>query len=595
MTSRAALRHCPWPAALILLLFVGPAPAANGAAPPEIEDYNEIQEHLIEPHPVVVTPWADESEDRENLSWTFELTVDERGTVSAAQLKSGPREFRENANRTARTVRFKPFHRNGQPVPVRLKLSLWSRSTDYSGPEDRAFPATLDPSTAVIALRRTSCYGTCPSYRVELRGNGEVHYRGDSDVLVRGSHRWRIDPAKITPLLEMFRRANYFTLAGYYEYPVTDLPTYISRFSVGDRNKFVLNYGGSFGRAFASTRMPGEDPDMPPVVMEIEDAIDQISGAASYVSGDETTLQKLRDERWNFRSRDAGEGLRMLLSDCKTTLAREFIRAGAPVNVYGEGFGAGLPVAYATRCGDIDLVRLMLAQGALQDRGDAKTFLWSSVGSGHPAIVALALKHYGNVNAKDEDGASLLALAAGSFAEDDYPNAATFDSVKVVEMLIDAGADLNARDEDGKTPIFEANDAPVVAALVRRGADPNARDSGGQTALFDRYFAEPKSALVAAGADVNARDKLGRTALFTQENPDSIKVLLDAGADIDAVDLEGRSAIEQMRSESGTTALLAAGAKLPSDPTRMNAMIARATDKKWTELLPLLEAAAKGR
>ena len=52
------------------------------------------------------------------------------------------------------------------------------------------------------------------------------------------------------------------------------------------------------------------------------------------------------------------------------------------------------------------------------------------------------------INAKDEDGASLLALAAGSFAEDDYPNAATFDSVKVVEMLIDAGADLNARDED---------------------------------------------------------------------------------------------------------------------------------------------------
>ncbi|HWN46128.1 MAG TPA: hypothetical protein VNM71_02135, partial [Steroidobacteraceae bacterium] len=82
---------------------MGPAPAANGAAPPEIEDYNEIQEHLIEPHPVVVTPWADESEDRENLSWTFELTVDERGTVSAAQLKSGPREFRENANRAART------------------------------------------------------------------------------------------------------------------------------------------------------------------------------------------------------------------------------------------------------------------------------------------------------------------------------------------------------------------------------------------------------------------------------------------------------------------------------------------------------------
>ena len=282
--------------------------------------------------------------------------------------------------------------------------------TDYSGPEDRAFPATLDPSTAVIALRRTSCYGTCPSYRVELRGDGEVHYRGDSDVLVRGSHRWRIDPATITPLLELFRRANYFTLAGYYEYPVSDLPTYISRFSVGDRNKFVLNYGGSFGRAFDIHANAGRGSGHAARGHGDRGRHRSDLRCGDYVKGDETTMQRLRDERWNFRSRDAGEGLRMLLSDCKTTLAREFIRAGAPVNVYGEGFGAGLPVAYATRCGDIDLVRLMLAKGALQDRGDAKTFLWSSVGSGHPAIVALALKHYGNVNSKDEDGACCWRL-----------------------------------------------------------------------------------------------------------------------------------------------------------------------------------------
>jgi hypothetical protein len=37
---------------------------------------------------------------------------------------------------------------------------------------------------------------------------------------------------------------------------------------------------------------------------------------------------------------------------------------------------------------------------------------------------------------------------------------------------------------------------------------------------------------------------------------------------------------------------VAAGAKLPTDPARLQAMIARATEKKWTEVLTLLEAAA---
>ncbi|HEV7606081.1 MAG TPA: DUF6438 domain-containing protein [Steroidobacteraceae bacterium] len=542
---------------------------------------------------MVATQWTDLTEDRRAPGWDFELMVDESGAVAAARMKSGAREYRDEAVRAAQAVRFHPFVRDGRPVAVRLNYTVRSRPIDYAGPAGRAFPATPAPSTTIIAINRTGCYGTCPSYRVELHGDGEVFYRGDSDVLVRGSHRWRVDPAKIAPLLELFRRANYFALGGYYEFPVSDLPTYTTRLSIGDQHKFVLNYGGSsFGGAFASTRMPGEVPDMPPVVTEIENAIDEISGAASYVRGDETTLQRLRAERWNFRSQDAGYGLWILLSNCKTALAHEFIRAGAPVNVIGDGFGAGLPVAFAARCADVDLVRAMIAKGALNRRSEAKSFLWSSVGSGYPGMVALALTRYRNVNSKDEDGTPLLTQAAGSYVSEGDPGVTTFDSARVVEILIDAGADPNARDEDGKTPIFEANDAAVAAALLRRGADPNARDNEGQTALFDHYFDEPKGALLAAGAEVDARDKLGRTALFCQDDPASIKVLLDGGANLNALDLEGLSAIEQMNSESGTSALLAAGAKLPSSPARLNAMIATATEKKWTGLLPLLEAAA---
>jgi len=418
---------------------------------------------------------------------------------------------------------------------------------------------------------------------VELRGNGEVTYRGNRFVLVKGVHKWRVDPATIKPLLELFRRANYFDLAGYYDSRVTDMPTYITRFSVNGLDKYVLDYDG-------------EADGMPPVVTEIEDAIDTVARTASWIGGDEYTMQQLREIHWNFRTNDAGDGLRMLLSDCKTTLAREFVLAGAPVSVVGkEDHSFVVPISQAAHCGDIELARLLVAKGALKRKSHAEDFLWSSATSGFPDMVALALTRTRNVNLKNSEGGPLLSAAAEGYADDDDPNASRFDNVKIVEMLIDAGANPNASDDVGRTPIFEANGAAVAATLIRKGADPNARDRKGQTALFDPYYAESKSVLIAAGADVNARDKFGATALFYQSNPESIKVLLAAGADVNAVDLKGRTAIESTYSEDCITTLLAAGARLPTDPERLNALIAKAAKNGWTELLRRFEAAAAGK
>ena len=570
-------------------LLLATIPVSSGAEPVEIDDYGEFLEHLIKPQPVVTTPWVDLTRDYDVLSWTFHVTIDEQGIVRTAQLGSGDAKLRDEAQRVALSVRFEPFVRNDKPVVAWTDLHVWSRAADYLGPIDRTFPAQPDLSQVVISLKRTECFGTCPSYRVELRGNGEVRYRGEKHVLVKGSHQWRVDPAVIGQLLELFRRANYFTLNGYYEYPVTDMPTYVTRLSIGGQHKFVLDYGNQVAD---EEELPGF-PVMPPVVTEIEDAIARLSGAVGFVSGDETTLQRLRDARWDFRSRDAGIGLQMLLSRCTTGLAREYIRAGAPLDVRGDGrFERNLPIVSAAYCADVELVRLLLDKGALKREADAKEFLWASVGSGQPQLVELALTHYRDVNSKNEEGGSLLMSAADGTADDDDPGKATFDPVKVVDMLIDAGADPNARDAGGKTPIFEANTAATVAALVRRGADPNARDKNGQTALFDYLFDETKPALLAAGIDVSARDNAGRTALFYQERPAVIKVLLDAGADINAVDSKGLSVIERMNSEDGTLALLAAGAKLPKDPARLAVIVAEASKRNWTALLPQLEAAA---
>lgn len=57
--------------------------------------------------------------------------------------------------------------------------------------------------------------------------------------------------------------------------------------------------------------------------------------------------------------------------------------------------------------------------------------------------------------------------------------------------MIDLGADLNARDNNGDTPLFMAaygNKNPeVIKALLEYGADVNIRDDSGKTALEYTY------------------------------------------------------------------------------------------------------------
>jgi ankyrin repeat protein len=571
------------------------APCAGAAEEPKPlgdTDYQEIYSHLIRPEPVVLTPWTDITNGEQGKAWDFDLTVDEHGDVTAATLKSGPKELREEATRAARAIRFRPFKQDGKALSVRLSHWVQTRTEDYVGPADRAFRPHPPPESTVITLLRTACFGTCPGYRVELRGTGEVTYRGDDYVLVRGLHQWRVDPKSVAELLDLFKRSDYFHLKGYYELQVSDLPTYITSLRIGKQGKFVLDYGGSgFGEAVASTSFGSDDPHMPATVTELESAVDRVAGTASWVTGDDKTIARLRASNWNFQSKESGEGLGVLLGNCNTHLAREFIRAGAPVSVLAHGFGGALPIVLAARCDDIGLVRLLTSRGALGREGSARAFLEAAADAGYPDMVAFALRYYRGVNIKEAGGMPLISRAAAAI-QADGPIGARFDSTKVIQLLIGAGANPNARDADGNTPLFETNSEGVARALIKGGADPNARNCDGQTPLFVRYFDEPKRALIQAGADVRTRDKSGRTALFYQDDTDSVKMLLQAGADVNAIDSEGLTPIEFAANENVAAALLAAGAKLPTDPLRLSALLHTAIEKKWTKLLPQFQRAA---
>jgi ankyrin repeat protein len=100
-----------------------------------------------------------------------------------------------------------------------------------------------------------------------------------------------------------------------------------------------------------------------------------------------------------------------------------------------------------------------------------------------------------------------------------------------------------------------------VKAAIKSGADPNARDSRGGTPLMyaasDNANPAVITALVQAGADPNARRKDGMTALMyaaeENTNPVVVATLLDAGADARAKDDAGSTALDYAASNSSLT------------------------------------------
>jgi ankyrin repeat protein len=166
---------------------------------------------------------------------------------------------------------------------------------------------------------------------------------------------------------------------------------------------------------------------------------------------------------------------------------------------------------------------------------------------GSAAGVDLMVDAGSDVNAHDSNcgGQSVLMWAARSGRE----------GKRKVKRLLAAGADRSYATSDGYNALMSASgNVAVIELLLAQGMDVNHRTADGKSVLMDAAYSAPPSVLtvlIKAGAQVNDSDREGKTVLmhavegFDRLNP--TRVLLDAGADPNRKDKAGRTALDMCR------------------------------------------------
>jgi ankyrin repeat protein len=171
-------------------------------------------------------------------------------------------------------------------------------------------------------------------------------------------------------------------------------------------------------------------------------------------------------------------------------------------------------------------------------------------------IINLLIASGANLNLQDEDGETMLMFAITDYNLDI--------SIEIVKLLIDYGADLNLQTNEGFTALMmlcnkndkETNVSSIELELIKLLIDPradlNLQDNQGRTVLIiacshKNSSIEVVKLLIDSGIKLNIQDKDGDTALMMASYFDSddsieiIELLINSGANLHIVDNYGHT------------------------------------------------------
>ncbi len=239
--------------------------------------------------------------------------------------------------------------------------------------------------------------------------------------------------------------------------------------------------------------------------------------------------------------------------------ARLLIAAGADVNA-----GTNPPICEAAgRGGSLELVQLLLGHGAEMPKSSPSLLHYAARGdrrvsaesqAERRAIVKLCLENGMDVNDRFEAAGGVAPLHLASQKG----------SRELVEQLIAAGAEIDALDKGGRSPLGHAAvcaNLEAAEALLEHGASINPDGVGADSALHSvvhmsnlaHFDGENRikllELLLEQEPDVNALDSKGYTPLHNAvawgyDSPEMVEMLLAYGADPSIADSMGRTAVD---------------------------------------------------
>ena len=208
--------------------------------------------------------------------------------------------------------------------------------------------------------------------------------------------------------------------------------------------------------------------------------------------------------------------------------------------------------------GDAAKVKTLLRSGMLDVNSRNGYFfnkdatpLHKAANKGHRIVVKLLINRGADPNARDPYGETPLQTAAFYGHKD------------AVKLLLNGGADPNGSDENGETPLHAAerySRKEVVQLLLQEGAEVNKPNKNGLTPLHYAAihgYKEMVQILLEWGAEVNKPNRYGETPLHyaaagRHGNKDIVQILLKNGAIHNATDKDGHTPLS-LAEERGHT------------------------------------------
>ena len=236
-------------------------------------------------------------------------------------------------------------------------------------------------------------------------------------------------------------------------------------------------------------------------------------------------IRRLVDLGFDINHRDInGETPLFSLANASEQLVCEMLKNGAEINVFNR-FGQS-PLFFCVQRDNPQNIRLLLEAGADVNRREDNgwTPLMEAVSSAAFQAAEVLLEAGADFDAKGKKEETALFMAAQRLAYG-FSRKEKEEAVwKILELLLQKGADVNSCDILGNTPFMaavRADNVRLAEMLKNYGAEVNAVDCYGMSALMTacqnprgelgaRRFCIEK--LLSWGADVSLRDDDGRTA-----------------------------------------------------------------------------------